>query len=140
MRELGALSSDAERAAAVRRLADAYGEGRLTLDELTRRNELALGARTRGDIARTLDQLPGPRAAGLSPKAHAVGYAAGSGALWLVWLVTRAENPAPTDLGAGYYWPVWVMLVWGIALTLHALHAGGRLPRLGRSPGELPPG
>ena len=64
MRELGALSSDAERAAAVRRLADAYGEGRLTLDELTRRNELALGARTRGDIARTLDQLPGPRAAG----------------------------------------------------------------------------
>ena len=58
MRELGALSSDAERAAAVRRLADADGEGRLTLDELTRRNELALGARTRGDIARALDQLP----------------------------------------------------------------------------------
>ncbi len=79
-------------------------------------------------------RLPERQAPGIPPRAHAAGYAAGSGALWLVWLVTRPENPGPTDLGAGYYWPVWIMLVWGIALTLHALHAGGRLPRL--SPGR----
>ncbi len=138
MRRLETLSSDAERAAAVRWLNEAYSEGRLTLEELTQRNELALSARTPTDLARALERLPERQAPGIPPRAHAAGYAAGSGALWLVWLVTRPENPGPTDLGAGYYWPVWIMLVWGVALAVHALHAGGRLtlsPGRSSSPG-----
>jgi hypothetical protein len=49
-----------------------------------------------------------------------------SAAAWLTWFVTRVPDPAPTDLGAGYYWPVWVMLVWGALLVVHTLVARKR--------------
>jgi hypothetical protein len=141
MSELDALASDAERAAAVRRLTDAYAEGRLTLEELNERNELAVASRTRGDLERALEWLPERRRPGLSPKAHALGFAVGSGVLWLVWFATRNPDPGPTDLGAGYYWPVWVMLIWVAAVVLHFLHAAGRIPQLrrGAERRELPP-
>jgi hypothetical protein len=51
-------ASDAERDAAVGRLNQAVGEGRLTMDEFSQRLELAYAARTRGDLEPLLRDLP----------------------------------------------------------------------------------
>jgi Domain of unknown function (DUF1707)/Cell wall-active antibiotics response 4TMS YvqF len=51
-------ASDAERDAACERLREAGGEGRLTFEELADRIEAALGARTRGELARLTRDLP----------------------------------------------------------------------------------
>lgn len=50
--------SDAEREAAVVRLREAAGEGRLTFEELAERSELAYTARTDAELARLSDDLP----------------------------------------------------------------------------------
>lgn len=50
--------SDAEREAAVVRLREAAGEGRLTFEELAERSELAYSARTDAELARLSDDLP----------------------------------------------------------------------------------
>lgn len=51
-------ASDADRDAVVDRLCEAAGEGRLEPDELERRVGGALGARTYGDLAELLADLP----------------------------------------------------------------------------------
>ena len=51
-------ASDAEREATVERLRDAAAEGRLTLEELADRIEVAGGAVTRGELATLLSDLP----------------------------------------------------------------------------------
>ena len=43
-------------------------------------------------------------------RAHVVVYVAVNALLVLIWAVT----------GAGYFWPVWPMLGWGIAVVIHA--------------------
>ncbi|BCI55301.1 hypothetical protein NIIDNTM18_45790 [Mycolicibacterium litorale] len=50
--------SDADRAEARRLLERAVGEGMLTLDEFTERVDIVLAARTRGDLAAVLGDLP----------------------------------------------------------------------------------
>jgi hypothetical protein len=52
-------ASDADRDAVVDRLRDAAGEGRLEPDELEQRVDVALRARTYGDLAELLADLPG---------------------------------------------------------------------------------
>ena len=43
-------------------------------------------------------------------RAHIVVYVAVNALLVLIWAMT----------GAGYFWPVWPMLGWGIAVAIHA--------------------
>jgi Domain of unknown function (DUF1707)/Cell wall-active antibiotics response 4TMS YvqF len=57
-------ASDAEREAAVRRLSDALGEGRLTLAELSERVETAYRATTRAELDGTVADLPEPATRG----------------------------------------------------------------------------
>jgi Domain of unknown function (DUF1707) len=52
------LASDAERDAVVSKLNQAVGEGRLTMNEFSERLDLAATARTRGDLAPLLRDLP----------------------------------------------------------------------------------
>jgi hypothetical protein len=54
-------ASDADRDAVVDRLRDAAGEGRLEPDELEQRVDLALRARTYGDLAELLADIPRDR-------------------------------------------------------------------------------
>jgi hypothetical protein len=49
---------------------------------------------------------------------HLVVYFVVNAALVLVWAFT----------GAGYFWPVWVLGLWGIGLVLHAWEAFVRRP------------
>ena len=111
--------TDRDQVAAV--LREAYADGRLSQEELALRTQRALEAGTRADLERILADLGRPRSPVLSLRTHAALYAGGSVAAWLTWLLTRIPDPAPTDQGAGYYWPVWVMLIWGALLVVHTL-------------------
>jgi Domain of unknown function (DUF1707) len=53
-------ASDADRDAVTERLREAAGEGRLEPDELEQRVDSALRARTYGELARLVADLPGP--------------------------------------------------------------------------------
>jgi hypothetical protein len=108
---------DAERGKVIDQLADHHAAGRLTLDEFEQRMSAAWTARTGAELevlVRDLPALPGPasRVPGRprptldSPTRT---YLAVIALLWVIWLVT----------GAGYPWPVWPMLGWGIGVAGH---------------------
>jgi Domain of unknown function (DUF1707) len=86
-------ASDADRERTAERLRAAAGEGRISPDELEERLEIALAARTEAELERVVVDLPALRA-----------YVATSVLLVAIWALT----------GAGYFWPVWPILGWGL--------------------------
>ena len=121
---------DAERERVADQLAEHHTAGRLTLPELDERLTATLSARTRDELAATLADLPAvprtppsperrtPPAAVVGWKLHLASYVAVILGLWLIWAVT----------GAGYPWPIWPMLGWGMGLLGHR----GQLSMCGR--------
>jgi hypothetical protein len=119
-------ASDAERERVAEHLRAAAGEGRLSADELEERLERAFGARTEGELTPLLADLPA--ATGPSPPApardrrrrrgpdrdHLRAYIAVNVMLVAIWALT----------GAGYFWPIWPILGWGVGLVADS---GGRL-------------
>jgi hypothetical protein len=110
---------DAERDRVIDQLADHHAAGRLTLAEFEDRMAAASTARTGADLALLTADLPAPTAppADRSPARPAARglqldpavrtYLAVMALLWLIWLVA----------GAGYPWPIWPMLGWGIGVA-----------------------
>ncbi len=99
--------SDAERDAVVARLREAALEGRLEVAEFSQRLDVALHARTHGDVAALTADLPAPaspaRKRGLAH--HLRRYAETVGPLWAIWGVVAA-----TGGGLQGLWPLWVSL------------------------------
>jgi hypothetical protein len=120
-------ASDAERDRVVSDLRAHAGEGRLSVDELDGRIASALAATTRAELAPLLADLPRlPRRP--SPLADRRDFTE----LLRSYLMVMALLVAIWALtGAGYFWPVWPMLGWGIGVASHASAVRGR-PR-GRS-------
>lgn len=110
---------DAERDRVIDQLADHHAAGRLTLAEFEDRLAAASTARTGADLALLTADLPAPtappadrsparppaRRLQLDPAVRT--YLAVMALLWLIWLVA----------GAGYPWPIWPMLGWGIGVA-----------------------
>ena len=118
-------ASDADRERVAERLRAAAGEGRLSADELEERLERAFAARTEAelepltaDLPLATDPAPPParerrRRRGPDPD-HLRAYIAVNVMLVAIWALT----------GAGYFWPIWPILGWGVGLVADS---GGRL-------------
>lgn len=130
-------ASDAERDEVAERLRLAYAEGRLDVAEFNGRLGATLAARTRGELAAPLRDLPAPPARPIAPALEhrrtsgpaCVGdqpvgrqwaaYAAVNTVCLLVWLATSVVAG-----DALFFWPLFVLVPWGLALTGRTL--GGR--------------
>jgi Domain of unknown function (DUF1707)/2TM domain len=130
MSELRASDADRERTA--ERLRTAAGEGRLSADELEERLERALSARTESELEPLTADLPAPRApAPRRPRRrwdteHLRAYVGVSVMLVAIWALT----------GAGYFWPIWPILGWGVGLLTDAGRLGRPCRRRSSNPGS----
>lgn len=153
--EPGLRASDAEREVVAEELRLQALAGTLDSEELEERLGVAYGARHRADLSTLLADLPlldappagpvaparlpapvperpvlawhghGPahrRDPGADLRAEAVALAAVAVLTILIWAVT----------GAGYFWPFWAVVPWGVLLGARA--AGRALGRGGESP------
>lgn len=122
-------ASDEERHDHAELLGEHAAHGRLSVDELTERLDRVYAARTRGELAQIVADLPPqppPRPAREETPArrefrgHLASFVAVNLLLIAIWALT----------GAGYFWPIWPILGWGIGIASHASDAFGG-PRLG---------
>jgi hypothetical protein len=107
--ELRAADADRERTAETLRVAAT--DGRISAEELEQRLEVALAARTYGELGALVADLPAPPAPPVPARpsrrrAELRVFAAVSVLLVAIWALT----------GAGYFWPVWPILGWGVFL------------------------
>jgi hypothetical protein len=129
--------SDTERDEAAAYLREQMSEGRLTLYELEERLGKVYDARYRVDLAGLFDDLPSPVPAVPSPPPAVVqsgppirarhtprrvdairSYVFVNTLCIAIWMMT----------GFGYFWPIWVLVPWGIVL----------LSKLAKGPGHGP--
>lgn len=138
--------SEPERDRTVKALTKHCGEGRITLDELEQRIELAFAAQSNAELHELVRDLPKGDLLGVtgvvpspalqphpSPSTparqrhHHLPSAKKAGEVALrvhatVFVAVMAMLVAIyvlTDLG-GYFWPIWTAMPWGMALGIHA--------------------
>ena len=105
-------ASDAEREHHAELLREHAAQGRLTVDELDERLDRVYAARTVGELTPVVSDLPAPRAAAAAAAPHAArsrswaAFVAVNLLLIVIWAAT----------GAGYFWPIWPLLGWGLGL------------------------
>jgi hypothetical protein len=115
------LASDNDREEVAERLRAASADGRLTSEELEERLERAFSARTDAELEPLVTDLPSVPAARRPQRRgpdrdHLRAYIAVNLMLVAIWALT----------GAGYFWPIWPILGWGIGVLADG---GGRLGR-----------
>jgi hypothetical protein len=121
------LVSDADRERVAERLRGAAGEGRLTPAELEERLESAFSARTEAELGPLVADLPVPAHPSRSrDRTHERTYVAVMLLLVAIWALT----------GAGYFWPIWPMLGWGIGVLADAGRLGRPCRRRSSNPGS----
>jgi hypothetical protein len=107
----GVRASDTEREHHADLLREHAAQGRLTVDELEQRLDRVYAARTHGELAPIVEDLPAPRAP-RAPRRSArrrpelAAFVAVNLMLIVIWAAT----------GAGYFWPIWPLLGWGLGL------------------------
>jgi hypothetical protein len=129
-------ASDADRERTAERLRTATAEGRLSPEELEERLEAAFGARTGAELSELVRDLPEPpapeparrRSGPVRPHGRQA-FLAASILLVAIWALS----------GAGYFWPIWPILGWGVFVVGPAPFGCGRRRRPARH-GALGPG
>ena len=128
-RDPGLRASDAEREAAANALREHGAAGRLDVEELEQRVGAAYAARTHGELQALTRDLPvveRPRQHGQPTAAHgrhARRHDAGLHAIhdggWHAFLAVSVLLIGIWALtGAGYFWPVWALGWWALALVM----------------------
>lgn len=113
-------ASDAEREQVSRRLSEHAAAGRLTPEELDERLDAAYAARTHGELARLLEDLPGPFAPARHETERQLAEARlthRAGAAVIACLACVGIWAAG---GGGDFWPIWVILVAAVVLARNA--------------------
>ena len=106
-------ASDAEREHHAELLREHAAQGRLTVDELDERLDRVYAARTLGELVPVVADLPGPapspreRPRDRTIRPDVAVYLAVNLMLIVIWAAT----------GAGYFWPIWPLLGWGVGLA-----------------------
>ena len=127
-------AADADRERVVADLREHAGAGRLDVEELEERVTAAYAARTHGDLAALLRDLPSlaherrRESRGERARAEAFEHAR----VWMrisllliaIWAFT----------GFGYFWPIWPVGCWGVFVLFHLLEATRRPRRAAGSP------
>ncbi|MBF4999890.1 DUF1707 domain-containing protein [Nocardia sp. BSTN01] len=110
-------ASDADREKIVERLRSAMNEGRLNLAEFDDRVQQVYAARTYGELSPVLSDLPavreqpGAARAGRVPPWVLI--------MWTPWVFVNILCVVIwLATGAGYFWPFWVEVPWGLALCI----------------------
>jgi len=129
-------AGDRDRDATITVLREAYAEGRLTNDEFQERLGRAQSARTFGELAVIVDDLPAmptntppvpvvSQAAAVAEPDHSVrnGWASWLGVSVLVNVIWAASWISGGG-SAPYYWPIWVMGPWGAVMLIRTLSKG----------------
>ena len=105
-------ASDSDREEVVTELRQHGATGRLELEELEQRIGAAYSARTNGELARLLEDLPRRRVVPSQRRAvHGQDWRAFFAVNVLLVAIWAAS-------GAGYFWPGWVMAWWAFALVM----------------------
>ena len=122
--------SDAERQAVVDQLRFNTADGRLDMEEFGDRVETALAARTGAELTAVLRDLPhveSPEVAVARRRRNVRGilipFVVINAFLVLIWALT----------GFGYFWPIWVILGWGVPVVLSLATVAGSGDRRHRS-------
>ena len=129
--------SDAERDAAVASLRGHYETGRLTLDEFNDRVDEVYAARTDVQLDAALRELPRPAVA---PDHPTPARRARRRPPWQRWMLSRFVfvNGICISVwaasGAGYFWPVWVLIGTGALSAKHAMASASHGRRLDDPP------
>jgi hypothetical protein len=126
-------ASDADREQIVFALRQHHGDGRLTVSEFTERMNLAFEAKTLGELdelTRDLPPLPPPLPEGLLPNPegvarwrfyrHLLSYLCVNGFMVLLWLLVSVAVGRVL-----FFWPVWTLFGWGLAVGSHAIRVFG---------------
>ena len=123
MTDLALRIGDADRERVAERLRQAAGEGRLSPEELEERLEAAFAARTEAELTPLVADLPPapPRPRPARGRADRGAFVATSILLVAIWALT----------GAGYFWPIWPILGWGVFVLPSPLR--GTLPTCRRN-------
>ncbi|MFG3618083.1 DUF1707 domain-containing protein [Nocardia sp. NPDC047654] len=109
-------ASDADREKIVDRLRQAMNEGRLSLPEFDERLQQVYAAKTYGELTPLLSDLPAQRE---SRPARATGVPRWITIMWTPWVFVNVLCVAIyLATGAGYFWPFWVAVPWGLALLI----------------------
>jgi class 3 adenylate cyclase len=133
----GVRASDTERERVVEFLRHHYGAGRLSEDDLSERIESAYGARTLAELDALIADLPSKRERPSSHRARRSGLETSVRVhLTTYLLVNLMLIGIWAAAGAGYFWPIWPILGWGIGVGCHA--APLLATRSRRGPGNLP--
>ncbi len=107
-------ASDAEREHHVELLREHAAHGRLSIDELSERLDRAYAARTRDELALLVEDLPRRERRPATARTHTRRRVP---AQWATFLAVNLLLIAIWALtGAGYFWPVWPLLGWGLGL------------------------
>ncbi len=127
-------ASDADRDRVVDMLRDHAAAGRLSADELEERIEVALAARTAGELDALLTDLPGSADRRRTEHRHDLARRAFAEHLRVYLMVMVLLVAIWALTGMGYFWPVWPALGWGIGIACHGMSTPRRRthPRVAR--------
>jgi Domain of unknown function (DUF1707)/2TM domain len=136
-REPDLRASDAERAQTIELLRRHHEAGRLTAEELAERIERVKAATTFGDLDATMANLPRllpplpPLTATEQERTPGAARQAFYRALFAYVIINLFLIGIWAFSGRGAFWPIWVVLGWGLGMAFYAFRVFG--PQDGRS-------